>query len=389
MAVGLSGGVDSSVAAWLLKQQGYQVLGVYMKNWPPPGESIEGECPYEQDVLYAEMVARRLGIEFKEVDLSAVYAREVVNYLFAEYAAGRTPNPDVVCNREIKFEAFWHVVQGLGAEYVATGHYCRRVERYVPAWGERRVYLYAGNDGAKDQSYFLCQVRQDQLANALFPIGHMHKKEVRRVAHELHLATATRRDSYGICFVGEVDMPQFLSQRIAFTRGEVVEIPQGDALDAWLASQSTDGIEGYALDTAPGHVIGEHEGAASYTVGQRKGLGIGGTQEPLYVLGIDTKRNRVYVGQGQRHPLLYRRGLRVEASQVHWLVPEEQLAKGESMRVECRLRYRQPLQWATLCVENDGYYTLLFDAPQRGVTPGQYAAWYRKGALLGSGPVDC
>lgn len=387
MAVGLSGGVDSSVAAWLLKQRGYDVVGVFMKNWPPPGEAhLQGNCPFEEDSMFAEMVARRLDIPFEIADLSEYYNSHVVSYLFREYAAGRTPNPDVLCNREIKFEVFWDVARKFGASFVATGHYCRRVDHYTPANG-RLSHLYEGADRNKDQSYFLCQVTQEQLQRALFPVGSLLKPQVRKIARELHLPTAARKDSYGICFVGEVDLPSFLNQRIAPKDGNVVEIAHGDELNDWLQAQPADDSQGYTLASAPGRVIGRHKGAWAFTVGQRKGLDIGGKAEPLYVLGTDTSSNTIYVGQGKDHPLLYRHSMLLGPDAVHWIVPNRALHPGETLQVQARLRYRQPLQVAELSVEANGVYRLRFREAQRGVTPGQYAAWYENGCLLGSAPV--
>lgn len=380
VVVGLSGGVDSSVAAYLLKQEGYDVEGIYMRNWIDTEGLKSRDCPFDQDVDFAAMTARRLGIPFSVVDLSTEYRQRVVEYLFAEYAAGRTPNPDVLCNREIKFAAFWEVAHARGARYVATGHYCRKA---ITAEGE--FQLLRGVDTQKDQSYFLCQVSQEQLAHALFPVGGMTKKEVRQLAHSLGLATAERRDSYGICFVGEVNLPEFLAQRIRPKEGPIVEIPtdlappdRGDSLAAQAAP--------YPLSPAMGTVVGTHHGAQFFTIGQRKGLGVGGKAEPLFVVGTDTTQNIVYVAQGQKHPYLYHSAAFILAREAHWVRPSQKLDAGGTARVQARLRHRQPLQAATLHARPEGLY-LAFDQPQRGITAGQFAAWYVGEELLGAGAV--
>lgn len=380
VVVGLSGGVDSSVAAHLLKEQGYDVEGIYMRNWTDTEGLKSRGCPFDQDVDFAALTARRVGIPFSVVDLSAEYRQRVVEYLFSEYAAGRTPNPDVLCNREIKFAAFWEVAKARGAEYVATGHYCRKA---VTPEGE--FQLLRGADSQKDQSYFLCQLSQEQLAHALFPVGEMTKKEVRQLAHTQGLPTAERRDSYGICFVGEVNLPEFLAQRIKPKEGPIVEIPtglmppdRGDSLEAQAAP--------YHLTPAMGSVVGQHHGAQFFTIGQRKGLGVGGKAEPLFVVGTDTKSNIVYVAQGQKHPYLYHSAVFIPAHEAHWVRPSQELALGQSARVLARLRHRQPLQTATLHARPEGLY-LAFDEPQRGITAGQFAAWYVGEELQGAGAL--
>lgn len=381
VVVGLSGGVDSSVAAHLLVQRGYDVEGIYMRNWTDT-EGLKGSrCPFDQDVDFAAMTARRVGIPFSVVDLSDEYRQRVVDYLFAEYARGRTPNPDVLCNREIKFKAFWEVARARGAHFVATGHYCRKA---IAADGEYQ--LLRGTDDTKDQSYFLCQVTQEQLSHALFPVGEMAKREVRALAKSLGLPTAERRDSYGICFVGEVNLPAFLSQRLVPRGGDIVEIPRnalppngGDSLTARAAA--------HPLSPSMGVVVGHHQGAQFFTIGQRKGIGVGGKAEPLFVVGIDTERNIVYVAQGQGHPYLFHSAVFIPAMGVHWVRPSQRLGIGGVRSVRVRLRHRQPLQDAVMHVREEGVY-LAFDAPQRGVTPGQFAAWYVGDELLGAGPVE-
>ncbi len=383
VVVGLSGGVDSSVAAYQLLQQGYDVLGIYMQNWTERVGLLKSDCPFEEDRDFAAMVARRLGIPFEVVDLSENYKQAVIEYLFAEYARGRTPNPDVLCNREIKFGAFWEVARARGAEFVATGHYCRCQATLVD--GKPVYSLLAGCDKGKDQSYFLCQVNQEQLSHALFPVGDMQKNQVRQLARELGLATAQRKDSYGICFVGKIDLPTFLEQRLTSHEGVIIEIPRslpippvGDTLE--------EEARPYPLLPSMGKIVGKHTGAQYFTVGQRKGLGVGGKELPLFVLGIDVEKNIVYVGQGHDHPYLNRRTVRLSAEEVHWVNPQKRIAVGEELRVLARLRYRQPLQEATL-IRHHANYFLRFDIPQRGVTPGQFAAWYLGEELVGSAPV--
>lgn len=381
VVVGLSGGVDSSVAAYLLAQQGYDVEGIYMRNWTDTEGLKSPDCPFDQDVDFAAMTARRLGIPFSVVDLSEEYRRQVVDYLFAEYAVGRTPNPDVLCNREIKFKAFWEVAKEKGAQFVATGHYCRKAE--TPE-GEYR--LLRGVDDTKDQSYFLCQVTQDQLSHALFPVGEMTKKEVRRQALALRLPTAERRDSYGICFVGEVNLPAFLSQKLKPKEGDIVEIPH-DLVPPYRGESLMEQALVYPLTREMGEVVGHHHGAQFFTIGQRKGLCVGGKAEPLFVVGVDTAKNIVYVAQGKHHPYLYRSVAYVPAVEAHWIRPSQQLNEGASLRVMARLRHRQPLQPATLYARMEGIY-LKFDTPQRGITAGQFAAWYNGDELLGAGAVN-
>ena len=383
VVVGLSGGVDSSVAAYLLKQQGHDVLGIYMQNWTDRVGLLKSDCPFEEDRDFAALVARKLGIPFEVVDLSEAYKNSVIDYLFAEYAKGRTPNPDVLCNREIKFAAFWEIARVRGAEYVATGHYCRKAEGLV---GGKTIYsLLAGCDKGKDQSYFLCQVNQEQLAHALFPIGEMQKAEVRALAKQLGLATAQRKDSYGICFVGKIDLPTFLEQRLEAKKGNIIEISRELPLP-YCDNSLEERAKPYPLTPDLGTVVGHHEGAHFYTVGQRKGLGIGGKALPLFVLAVDVQTNTVYVGQGHDHPYLNRNVVFMADEEVHWVNPTKEIGIGEKLPVTARLRYRQPLQAATLHKTEKGCY-LVFEMLQRGVTPGQFAAWYGGDELLGSAPV--
>ena len=384
VVIGLSGGVDSSVAAYLLKEQGYEVVGLFMINWHDTTGTLEGDCPWHDDRVFAELVARRLDIPFHVVDLSEEYRRRVVDYMFAEYERGRTPNPDVLCNREIKFDVFLKEALRLGADFVATGHYCRR-ECVAAADGTEHYRLLAGVDGNKDQSYFLCQLSQEQLSRALFPVGGLTKPEVRRIAEEQHLATARRKDSQGICFVGKVDLPVFLQQKLAARKGNVHEI-RAD-WPKYARTVAPDDLpalaEPWRYTVRDGKKIGEHNGAHFYTVGQRKGLGIGGRRESLFVLATDVGQNVIYVGEGDAHPGLYRKALFMKTGDLHWIDPAERMRAGQRRRFRVRIRYRQPLQGAELVVCDEGGY-LLFDEPQRGVTPGQFAVWYDGETLVGS-----
>lgn len=379
VVVGLSGGVDSSVAAYLLKEQGYDVVGMFMRNWHDTTGTLAGDCPWEDDRVFAELVAKKLDIEFHYIDLSEEYRQRVVDYMFDEYAKGRTPNPDVLCNREIKFAAFADAAFALGADYVATGHYCR-----VRECENGEFALLSGLDGNKDQSYFLCQVSQAQLSRALFPIGHLQKSEVRRIAMEQGLATAERKDSQGICFVGKVDLPVFLQQKLKAREGLIVEI---DAL--WAGYNNHEDIYSpYSYSFGDGRVVGKHSGAQYYTVGQRKGLGVGGKVEPLFVIATDAHENIVYVGMGDSHPGLYRKGLRVLAQEMSWTRQSGRIDANSPCRYDLRIRYRQPLQGGTLEIADDGSGYMVFDEPQRAVAAGQFASWYDGEELVGSGVID-
>ena len=387
VVVGLSGGVDSSVAAYLLKEQGYEVIGLFMRNWHDTTGTLEGDCPWYDDQVFAELVAKRLDIPFRFVDLSEEYKKRVVDYMFSEYEQGRTPNPDVLCNREIKFDVFLKEALKMGADYVATGHYCQKGAEVVDG---REVYrLLAGADKNKDQSYFLCQLTQEQLRYALFPIGHLQKPEVRAIAAEQKLATAKRKDSQGICFVGKVDLPVFLQQQLAARQGNVHEI-----LPSWRGygvERSDDDLAAlsapYRYTVRDGKKIGTHNGAHFYTIGQRKGLGIGGRKESLFVLATDVKENVIYVGEGDSHPGLYRRVLHIKPEEVHWVDPEQSMSVGERRRYDVRIRYRQALQKAELVCDEQGLY-ICFDEPQRGIAAGQFAAWYDGEVLVGSGVIE-
>ena len=465
VCIGLSGGVDSSVAALLLKQQGYDVFALFMQNWHDASTTLHGDCEWEEDRFVAEMVARKIGIPFYFVDLSKEYRQRVVDYMFDEYEKGRTPNPDVLCNREIKFDAFLKCAKKLGADYVATGHYCRKAEAVNEA-GEpllddegRKIYrILAGSDPNKDQSYFLCQLTQEQLSQAMFPIGDIIKPEVRRLAHEADLPSADKKDSQGICFVGKVDLPTFLQQKLKPCEGDVVEVYDAyyadneqyiymkNTLASLLVNESesvkmiTDYVsEDKASQTASvgcpfsaekiaalsdeellrlsepvryeiefktetyrsgkkhikktrykenpfGKIVGKHDGAQFYTIGQRKGLNIGGHKDSIFVIETDIPKNIIYVGEGHTHKGLSRSCLRVAPSEIHWIRRDLAMEPGDIRRYRVRIRYRQPLQDATVIMRENGMY-ILFDTPQRGITPGQFAVWYDGEEMLGSGVI--
>jgi len=452
VVIGLSGGVDSSVAAWILKEQGYEVTGLFMRNWNDNTGVLEADCTYEDDVMFAEMVAARIGIPFHVVDLSEPYRKRVVDYMFSEYQAGRTPNPDILCNREIKFDSFVTEARKIGGELVATGHYCRKellVESDSKETGpvdnrggsvdvstgnkpaekvtgadmdavsktgdlgsevgmdtgkrdknnesDKKIYqLLAGKDSAKDQSYFLCQITQDQLAGALFPIGNMTKQEVRKLASDLNMPTAERKDSQGICFIGKVDLPTFLQQKLKPRTGRTVLIPATEEFpvftDGLPPDETGDEVldamsSPYSFNPSGGPTIGKHDGAHYFTVGQRKGINIGGYKKPLFVLATDSKKNILYVGEGQDHPGLHRKGLLVRDEEIHWIRPGMQMANGENRVYDVRIRYRQPLEKAKLFRRDRGMY-VIFERLQRGIAPGQFAAWYSGDELLGSGVIS-
>ncbi len=446
VCIGLSGGVDSSVAALLLKQQGYDVFALFMQNWHDASTTLHGDCEWEEDRFVAELVARRIGIPFYFVDLSEEYRKRVVDYMFDEYEKGRTPNPDVLCNREIKFDAFLKSAKKLGADFVATGHYCRK-ETFVNPDGVTVHRILAGADPNKDQSYFLCQLTQDQLSQAMFPIGDIPKPEVRRLAHEADLQSADKKDSQGICFVGKVDLPTFLQQKLKPCEGDIIEVydsyysdnEQYAFIKSMLESILKDGQESVKMITdyvsedkaqpvaaagCPfdlskiaglsdeellrlsqpmrydikfetetyrsgrkhirktrykenpyGKIVGKHDGAQFYTIGQRKGLNVGGHKDSVFVIETDIDKNIIYIGEGHTHKGLSRSCLRIDQADIHWIREDLRMAPGEMRRYRVRIRYRQPLQDATLIMRENGLY-ILFDVPQRGITPGQFAVWY-------------
>lgn len=386
VVVGLSGGVDSSVAAYLLQQEGYEVIGLFMKNWHDDSVTISNECPWLEDSNDALLVAEKLGIPFQTVDLSEQYQEKIVDYMFNEYEKGRTPNPDVLCNREIKFAVFLDIAMQLGADYVATGHYCQKQEIEID--GQRIYQLVAGADTNKDQSYFLCQLSQEQLAKALFPIGHLTKPQVREIATEMELVTAEKKDSQGLCFIGKVRLPEFLQQKLQPKEGQIIQIDKSHPVFASAAKdQSLETLSQKLVYTPDmGKVVGKHQGAHYFTVGQRKGLNVGGTNDPLFVIATDVTTNTIYTGLSSNHPGLFRRGLFVANDETHWVRRDLKLLPGESREVVARIRYRQPLQKATLHQEENGLY-VIFEEPQSAITEGQFVAWYENNELLGSGVI--
>ncbi len=393
VVVGLSGGVDSSVTAYLLKEKGYEVIGLFMKNWHDDSVTISEECPWLEDSNDALIVAEKLGIPFQTVDLSKEYKERIVDYMFKEYEMGRTPNPDVLCNREIKFDVFLKIALQLGADYVATGHYCRK-GIIKNADGSETYQLLAGADSNKDQSYFLCQLSQEQLSKTLFPIGELQKPEVRQIAAANGLITADKKDSQGLCFIGKVRLPEFLQQKLKPKKGVIVEVPAEIAqfnrekvLFETKAEELAYTSQKPVYQVDDGQVVGEHQGAHYFTNGQRKGLDVGGTKEPLFVIATDVKENIIYTGQGKNHPGLYRRTLFVTESELHWVRPDLALKVDETMEVTARIRYRQALEKATLYKVEGGLY-VDFKERQSAITEGQFVAWYHEDELIGSGVIS-
>ncbi|MDC6367066.1 MULTISPECIES: tRNA 2-thiouridine(34) synthase MnmA [Flavobacteriaceae] len=393
VVVGLSGGVDSSVTAYLLKEQGYDVIGLFMKNWHDDSVIISEECPWVEDSNDALIVAEKLGIPFQTVDLSVEYKERIVDYMFSEYEKGRTPNPDVLCNREIKFDVFLKIALQLGADYVATGHYCRK-GTIQNEDGSETYQLLAGKDNNKDQSYFLCQLSQEQLSKTLFPIGELTKPQVRQIAAENDLITADKKDSQGLCFIGKVHLPEFLQQKLKPKKGVIVEVPnnanQYDVVEPSFSNKREElafHSEKPVYTETDGKVVGEHQGAHYFTIGQRKGLNVGGTKEPLFVIDTDVDKNIIYTGQGKQHPGLYRHTLFVKEDELHWVRPDLSLKVDETMEVMARIRYRQPLQKATLYRIENGLY-VDFKEKQSAITEGQFVAWYIEDELVGSGVIS-
>ncbi|MBP2830574.1 tRNA 2-thiouridine(34) synthase MnmA [Aquimarina sp. U1-2] len=390
--VGLSGGVDSSVAAYLLKQQGYEVIGLFMKNWHDDSVTISDECPWLDDSNDALLVAEKLGIPFQTVDLSAQYKERIVDYMFNEYEKGRTPNPDILCNREIKFDVFLKIALSLGADFVATGHYCRKDT--ITQQGKDIHRLLSGKDPNKDQSYFLCQLSQQQLARTLFPIGELLKSEVRAIAANQNLVTADKKDSQGLCFIGKVRLPEFLQQKLQPKQGNIIEIPSSVEKYEPLSLKFTSKKEElkflsakYNYNVDEGKIVGQHQGAHYYTKGQRKGLAVGGTPEPLFVIETDVKTNTIYTGQGKNHPGLYRKALFIAKDELHWVREDMKLQVDEELEVMARIRYRQPLDKATLYMVDSGMY-VVFENQQSAITEGQFVAWYIGEELVGSGVIS-
>lgn len=385
VVVGLSGGVDSSVAAYLLKEQGYEVIGIFMRNWMDDSVIISEECPWLEDSNDALQVAQKLDIPFHILDLSEAYKERIVDYMFKEYAAGYTPNPDVLCNREVKFDLFLKEAMKLGADYVATGHYCQK--EVIEVDGQPMHRLISGADPNKDQSYFLCQVSQEQLSKVLFPIGQLLKPEVRRIAKEQGLVTAEKRDSQGLCFIGKVKLPVFLQQQLEAKTGNIIALEADEAAFHLNGGSSLEELSApFEWTDMEGQTVGEHQGAHFYTVGQRKGLGVGGFKEPLFILGTDTSSNLIYVGEGESHPGLFRKVIRLRSSEENWIRPDMEIALGEDVEFDVRIRYRQALQKGLLIRTKEGLF-IRFAEPQRAVAPGQFAAWYKDGELIGSGVI--
>ena len=393
IVVGLSGGVDSSVAAYLLKQQGHEVIGLFMRNWNDASVTLEDECPWVEDSNDALLVAQKLGIPFQVIDMSELYKERIVDYMFAEYEKGRTPNPDILCNREVKFDVFLQTALSLGADKVATGHYAR-VSSFVDERGEEIYQLLAGKDNNKDQSYFLCQLNQNQLSKALFPIGELTKPEVREIAREIGLVTADKKDSQGLCFIGKVSLPTFLQQQLIPKEGEIVEI-----FSDYKEFHKEKPVFETKLDELKylskkikyqkedGKVIGKHQGAQFFTIGQSKGLGIGGHKESCFIIDRDMENNILFVGEGKNFPGLYRKALKINNDEAHWVREDLRLKNGESMKIKARIRYRQPLEDAVLYQYEEGFF-IEFENPQSAIAEGQFAAWYQGEELLGSGVIS-
>ena len=393
IVVGLSGGVDSSVAAYLLKQQGHEVIGLFMRNWNDASVTLEDECPWVEDSNDALLVAQKLGIPFQVIDMSELYKERIVDYMFSEYEKGRTPNPDILCNREVKFDVFLQTALSLGADKVATGHYAR-VSSFVDERGKEIYQLLAGKDNNKDQSYFLCQLNQNQLSKALFPIGELTKPEVREIAREIGLVTADKKDSQGLCFIGKVSLPTFLQQQLIPKEGEIVEIfsdykefHKGMLLFETKLDELEYLSKKIKYQKEDGKVIGKHQGAQFFTIGQSKGLGIGGHKESCFIIDRDMENNILFVGEGKNFPGLYRKALKINNDEVHWVREDLRLKNGESMKIKARIRYRQPLEDAVLYQYEEGFF-IEFENPQSAIAEGQFAAWYQGEELLGSGVIS-
>jgi len=393
IVVGLSGGVDSSVAAYLLKQQGHEVIGLFMRNWNDASVTLEDECPWVEDSNDALLVAQKLGIPFQVIDMSELYKERIVDYMFSEYEKGRTPNPDILCNREVKFDVFLQTALSLGADKVATGHYAR-VSSFVDERGKEIYQLLAGKDNNKDQSYFLCQLNQNQLSKALFPIGELTKPEVREIAREIGLVTADKKDSQGLCFIGKVSLPTFLQQQLIPKEGEIVEIfsdykefHKGMLLFETKLDELEYLSKKIKYQKEDGKVIGKHQGAQFFTIGQSKGLGIGGHKESCFIIDRDMENNILFVGEGKNFPGLYRKALKINNDEVHWVREDLRLKNGESMKIKARIRYRQPLEDAVLYQYKEGFF-IEFENPQSAIAEGQFAAWYQGEELLGSGVIS-
>ena len=385
----LSGGVESSVAALILKQQGYHVIGIFMKNWHDESVTISNECPWLEDSNDALIISEKLGIPFQVIDLSKEYKKRIVDYMFQEYKVGRTPNPDILCNKEIKFDIFLSKAESLGADYIATGHYCRKKESKK---GNKTIYkLLEGKDKTKDQSYFLCQLNQIQLSKVLFPIGDLNKTDVRKIAKENGLITANKKDSQGLCFVGKIKLPEFLQQKLKIKKGKIIKVAPDEKIFKKVLNNKVENflkrsVEKYKYSESDGETIGYHDGAHFFTIGQRKGLQLGGFKNPLFVIQIDVKKNIIYVGEGKNHPGLYRQGLLIKHKDIHWVRPDLKIDLNSSEKILARIRYRQPLKRAEIFCCQEGLY-LIFNKKQKAISSGQFAAWYKGNELIGSGVI--
>ena len=390
--VGLSGGVDSSVSALLLKEQGYEVIGLFMKNWHDESLTISNDCPWLEDSNDAMLVANKLNIPFQTIDLSKEYQSRIINYMFDEYKMGKTPNPDILCNREIKFDIFLKLALNLGADYVATGHYCQ-VESFNK--NNKKIFrLLSGDDHLKDQSYFLCQLTQKQLSKVIFPIGKLTKKEVREIAKKNDLITAEKKDSQGLCFVGKVKLPDFLKQKLTPKKGKVIKVDNNFISDDKEESDFESNKSYLEFLCTPknfsetdGKYIGDHNGAFFYTVGQRKGLDIGGFKDPLFVIMKDIDKNILYVGMGSDHPALFKKALFISKKDIHWVRNDLTIQPNQSMEVYFRVRYRQPLEKGKIFMYSNGLF-ILFDRPISSIASGQFASWYIENELIGSGVIS-
>ena len=390
VVVALSGGVDSSVAALILKKQGYRVIGIFMKNWHDESVTISNECPWLEDSNDALIVSEKLGIPFQVIDLSKEYKKRIVDYMFREYKEGRTPNPDILCNKEIKFDIFLSKVESLGADYIATGHYCRKKESKK---GNKNIYkLIEGKDKTKDQSYFLCQLNQVQLSKVLFPIGDLKKTDVRKIAKENGFVTANKKDSQGLCFVGKIKLPEFLQQKLKIKKGKIIKVAPDESIFKKVLKNSKDenflkhSAEKFKYSESDGEIIGYHNGAHFFTIGQRKGLQLGGFKKPLFVIEKDVKKNIIYVGEGKNHPGLYRKGLLIRNNDINWVRPDLKISLNSNQKILARIRYRQPLKPAQIFKSKEGLY-LIFDKKQKAISSGQFAAWYKEKELIGSGII--
>ncbi len=388
--VALSGGVDSSVAALILKKQGHHVVGIFMKNWHDESVTISNECPWLEDSNDALIIGEKLGIPFQVIDLSKEYKKRIVDYMFREYKEGRTPNPDILCNKEIKFDIFLSKAKSLGADYIATGHYCRKKESIK---GNKKIYkLVEGKDKTKDQSYFLCQLNQIQLSKVLFPIGDLKKTDVRKIAKENGLITANKKDSQGLCFVGKIKLPEFLQQKLRIKRGKIIKVAPDEKIFKKVLKNDKDenylkkSVQKYKYSESSGEMIGYHDGAHFFTIGQRKGLQVGGFKKPLFVIEKDVKKNIIYVGEGENHPGLYRQGLLIKSNDINWLRPDLKISLNSSEKILARIRYRQTLKPARIFRDQNGLY-LIFDKKQKAISSGQFAAWYKGKELIGSGII--